>query len=275
MYEYTASIVLYNSPVHIAQKAIDSFIHSIKNANAIIILIDHSPENTLETQLNIKDERIHYYHHPENNGYGAGHNIAMKKVIDFSPIHYIINPDVEFTPNVITTLNKVLNEHSQVGSVMPKIIDQNGKIQYLAKLLPYPIDVIGKRFLPKKWMEKRLDRFQLKYTGYNKVMNVPYLSGCFMCLRTSALKKIGLFDERFFMYPEDIDLTRRIHTKYETWYYPHVEIVHHHEAASYKSKKMLFVHIKNMIKYFNKWGWFFDKNRDQINRKVLEQLKGI
>ena len=112
----------------------------------------------------------------------------------------------------------------------------------------------------------------LKFTGYDKVMDVPYLSGCFMFFRVSALEKIGLFDERFFMYPEDIDITRRMHQQFRTVFVPDVEIIHAHAAESYKNKKMLKVHIQNMIRYFNKWGWIFDKERTRVNKEVLKQL---
>jgi GT2 family glycosyltransferase len=93
-----------------------------------------------------------------------------------------------------------------------------------------------------------------------------------MFLRTEALTKIGLFDERFFMYPEDIDLTRRIHKEYRTVMYPYAEVIHAHAVESYHSKKMLWIHISNMIKYFNKWGWFFDNERKKINQEILKEL---
>ena len=118
---------------------------------------------------------------------------------------------------------------------------------------------------------KRARRFEMLDSGYDHVMNVPFLSGCFMFLRVSALKQIGLFDERFFMYGEDIDLSRRMHKCFKTLYYPDVTIIHHHEAASYKSLKMMFVHIRNIIKYFNKWGWFFDSERRKVNKIAIRE----
>ena len=118
----------------------------------------------------------------------------------------------------------------------------------------------------------RMAKFELRESGYNRIMDVPYLSGCFMFLRTEALKESGLFDERFFMYPEDIDLTRRIHKNFRTVFYPEVSIVHHHAQSSYLNFKMLLVHTWNMIKYFNKWGWIFDKERRKINAKTLKQI---
>jgi GT2 family glycosyltransferase len=93
-----------------------------------------------------------------------------------------------------------------------------------------------------------------------------------MFFRLSALEKVGLFDERFFLYPEDIDITRRMHKYFRTMFWPSVSIVHAHRAASYKNSKMLLIHMWNMVKYFNKWGWFFDRERKAWNNEVLREL---
>ena len=92
-----------------------------------------------------------------------------------------------------------------------------------------------------------------------------------MLLRLSAIRETGAFDERYFMYPEDIDLTRRLHRKWKTLYYPAVSIVHEHQQESRKNYRMLKIHISNMIKYFNKWGWFFDKERRDFNLQLRQK----
>ena len=96
--------------------------------------------------------------------------------------------------------------------------------------------------------------------------------GSFMFFRVACFEKVGLFDERFFMYPEDIDITRRMHRYYRTMFWPEVTIVHAHKAESYKNPKMLRIHIVNIIRYFNKWGWFCDKERTLWNRRLLQEL---
>ena len=164
-----------------------------------------------------------------------------------------------------------ISSHPEVGSLMPKVVYPNGELQYLCKLLPTPFDVFGRRFLPHQWMEHRNHIYEMRASGYNKLMNVPYLSGCFMLLRTQAVQQARLFDERFFMYPEDMDLTRRIHRDYLTVFFPHATIIHNHEKASYKSLKMLWIHIVNMCRYFNKWGWFCDKERTLFNQTVMNE----
>ncbi len=154
-----------------------------------------------------------------------------------------------------------------------KVIYPEGETQYLCKLLPTPFDLIFRRFLPDNVLKERKENFELRFTNYNKIMEVPYLSGCFMFIRTAVLEKVGFFDERFFMYPEDIDFTRRINKYYKTNFYPFVNITHEHGKGSYKNLKMLYIHMSNMIKYFNKWGWFFDSDRKTTNKRILKQLQ--
>ena len=215
---------------------------------------------------------IEYIPH-ENTGYGASHNIAIRKAIEMnSDYHVVLNPDIRFDPDVLKSLYNYMEEHKEIGHVMPKIVNESGEIQYLCKLLPSPFDLIFKRFLPKTITKKATYKFQLRFSDYDKEMDVPYLSGCFMFFRTSALTEVNGFDERFFMYPEDIDITSRIHRNWRTVYYPRVFVYHLHAAESYHSKKMLLIHIQNMIKYFNKWGWFFDNERKKFNKETLQKL---
>ncbi|MEZ0322734.1 MAG: glycosyltransferase family 2 protein, partial [Hydrogenothermaceae bacterium] len=197
-----------------------------------------------------------------------------KSIEENIPYHLVLNPDVYFGDGVLEELYNFMEANQDVGLVMPKVLYPNGEIQYLCKLLPTPIDVFGRRFLNfgplKKFVEKRNYIYELRFTGYNKIMDVPYLSGCFMFLRTETLKEVGLFDEKIFMYFEDTDLSRRIHKKYRTVYYPNVHIYHEYAKGSYKSKKLLMYHIQSAIYYFNKWGWVFDKEREEVNKKILK-----
>ena len=165
-----------------------------------------------------------------------------------------------------------MDSHIDVGQMVPGIRYPDGRLQYVCKLIPTPWDLIANRFMPERLVHKRIARYRLENSGYDRIMNVPYMHGCFFMLRMEALKDVGMFDERFFMYPEDIDLTRRIHEKWQTLYYPGLTVYHAHAAESRKSIKMLRIHAANMIKYFNKWGWFSDPKRHYYNRRLLTFL---
>jgi len=269
------SIVLYKNKL---QQLINT-IQNILKSNFIkkLYLIDNSPTDELRG-LHHLSKQIEYKFNNTNLGFGKAHNIAIKKSIDENiKYHLVLNPDIYFEEGVLEELYDFMEKNPDVGLVMPKVLYPDGKIQYLCKLLPTPFDLFGRRFLNKgplkKYIEKRNEIYELRFTGYNKIMEVPYLSGCFMFIRTEVLKKVDLFDERFFMYLEDTDLSRRIHRVAKTIYYPYVHIYHEHQKGSYKNLKLLKIHIESAIKYFNKWGWFNDPERDIINRKTLEKLK--
>lgn len=266
----TASIVLYKTNLKDLSLVIDSY---IPGKDRFLFLVDNSPEKT-NLPIEIKSNQfIKYIFVGKNIGYGAGHNIAIREAFNSnSKYHIVLNPDIIFKNDIVNTIVTYMDHNSNVGQIMPKVVNPQNDVQFLCKLIPTPFDLLFKRFLPSLFKNWLSIKFQLKFTNYNEIMEVPYLSGCFMFFRVSALKEIGLFDERFFMYPEDIDITRRMNEVYKTLYYPDVTIIHAHAADSYKSMKMFLIHFKNMFKYFNKWGWFLDKKRRSTNKRILEQL---
>lgn len=271
MQQINASIVLYHNKIEELKKAIKSFLNT--DLKVKLYLIDNSTNDNLKILDNI-DERIEYIYNNANLGYGTAHNIGIRKSIaDGILYHVVLNPDIYFESGVIEKLFSHMQENQDVGNIIPQVLYPNGKVQHLCKLLPTPIDLILRRFIPSKsFKEKRNEKYELRLSGYNKLINVPSLSGCFMFLRCETLKNIGLFDENIFMYLEDTDLNRRIHSKYKTVFYPEVEIIHEYAKESYANKTLLKYHIQSAIYYFNKWGWFFDKQRDIINLKCLKEI---
>lgn len=266
MYDVCGSIVLYENEPEVVSRAIESFLNT--DLKVFLYLIDNSPNDNLRVLAN--SPNVEYIFVNKNIGFGAGHNIAIKKSVYNSKYHLVLNPDIYFEKGALEKIFSFMETNSDVGLLMPKILYPDGSIQYLCKMLPTPLEIFLRRFLPfRKLVEKRNERYELRYTGYDKIMNVPYLSGCFMFLRSNVLQEIGAFDERFFMYFEDTDLTRRIHRKYKTIFYPYVSIFHCYGKESYKKFRVLLIHIKNAFIYFNKYGWVFDKERKEINLKLI------
>jgi hypothetical protein len=74
------------------------------------------------------------------------------------------------------------------------------------------------------------------------------------------------------MYFEDWDLSRRIYSKFNTRYFPKVSIYHGYDSGANKSKKLFKIYLNSAFYYFNKWGWFFDKERKRVNKKTLKQF---
>ena len=273
----SASIVLYQTDLTPLKKVIDSYF-ACKSGALQLFLVDNSPTDMLKSVVTMyPDKEIHYIFNNENIGYGKAHNIAIKKSMEQGlPYHIVLNPDIVIQEGSLEKLTHYMNKHPEVGNIMPEIIYPDGQLQYLCKLLPSPIDLIFRRFIPfKKWRDKSNQKYELHSFRYDKKINIPNLSGCFMFLRTKALEKVGLFDENIFMYLEDIDLNRRIHRAYKTIFFPEAVVVHEYQKASYKNIKLLKAHIKSAIYYFNKYGWFFDKERKIVNAEVLKEIKQL
>lgn len=273
MKDLSASIVIYKNPGEILTKTIQSFLRSTENS--ILYLVDNSP--TDELKYLVTDPRIVYRFNNKNVGFGAGHNTILREIIGVSKYHIVLNPDVYFDDSVVQTLYMFMDQHPEIGQVMPKVLYPDGRIQPLCKLLPTPKTLIKRRFLNfyKSALEKENYRYELRFSGYDKIMDVPFLSGCFMFLRTDVLKKVGLFDEQFFLYTEDADLSRRIHKFYRTVYFPQVTIFHYHQRGSYHSMWLTWCNIKSAVQYFNKWGWAIDREREYFNEKTIQQFAEI
>ena len=165
-----------------------------------------------------------------------------------------------------------MDEHPDVGQLIPNTIYPNGQLQHVVRLLPTPAIQILRRFLPKTWFQKQNNQFLLRDWKHDKPLNVPFHMGCFMFFRNTILQEVGGFDEHFFMYMEDIDLTRRVHRKAKTLFWPAITIVHNHQRASYKNRRLLKIHIQSAIRYFNKWGWLVDKERTKWNQMVMKEI---
>ena len=266
----TASIVTFHTSHTDLNRLLDCV---IKSPIEILFIVDNSSNDELR---NFVGDNIHIcYIHSLNVGYGEGHNIAIKRAIELGAnYHVVINPDIYWNDKVIDSLCKFMNAQPNVGLVMPKILYPSGELQYLCKLLPTPMDLIFRRFIPiKSFQNRRNYYYELRWADYNQVMEIPSLSGCFMFMRCSILKSVGGFDERYFMYAEDLDLCRRIGEISKTMFYPMVTVVHEYKKGSYKNKKLLKYHIISVIKYFNKWGWLFDSKRKNKNNTCIKSIQ--
>lgn len=271
MRDIVGSLVVYKNPLVQVQEAISSFLNT--RLDVKLFVIDNSP--TDHAREICQDQRVVYIFNDRNLGFGAAHNIALRRSVNAALFHLVLNPDVYFDSGVLERLFEFASSRPEVGLLMPKVLHPDGRIQYLCKRLPTPSDLILRRFLPamvKPLIKDRLCRFELRDQDYSKVLSVAYLSGCFMLMKCEALSQVGFFDERYFMYLEDLDLSRRIHQRFETFYFPDAAIYHHYGKGSYRNPRLLIHHIVSAFRYFNKWGWFSDTERREINRTQPENV---
>ncbi|MBP5476180.1 MAG: glycosyltransferase [Paludibacteraceae bacterium] len=235
-----------------------------------IYLMDNSPEQAgEEIQSGLTSSRkTHYiWNNGKNTGFGCAHNIALRDSIwQRTRYHLVMDADVEVQAEDIDKLHHFMEHNPQVGLLMPKVVNPKGGLQYLCNLLPTPLDV----FLPVSIGKKRRFRYELRATGYDRIMNVPNLHSCFMFLRTEAALQARLFDERYSTSFGHIDLTRTIHRNHLTLFVPDITIVKHNEKESHSQPHTIWHKIADRCRYFNKWGWLFDAERRETNRLTIQ-----
>lgn len=266
-YQVSASIVVYkNDPEDVI-----SVVKSILSApmRVICTVVDNSP--TADLRQYVIEGGAKYIFAGRNLGFGSGHNLVLRTDCEVAEYHLVLNPDVHFPPDIPAALYRFMNDNPEVGLVMPQIRYPDGTEQRLCKQFPMPLDLISRRFLGgmgRSLFAKQLSRYELRHLDLRVAREIPCLSGCFMFMRSAALREVGFFDERYFMYMEDVDLCRRISARYKTVFYPTVAVTHGYAKGSYKNFRLLWYHLQSAFRYFNKWGWISDPERASLNSRT-------
>jgi len=245
----TASLVVYeNSSAMLAEllQSLPGFLP--------VVVVDNSPTVELE-QFFAGFSQVTYRFSGCNLGYGKGHNlgIALSPPSDF---HLIMNPDVVVRPGALEQMLRCMDNDSRIGVLCPQVCNPDGSLQFLNRRYPTVLDLFLRRFVPHGAFTERRAWHEMRDIGYDAACDVESVSGAFMLCRRTLLEKLGGFDPRYFMYFEDVDLSRECHRAgYRTVYCPDAVVVHQWARASYRNLRLTVVHIINMIRYFNKWGW--------------------
>lgn len=263
----TVSLVTYNNP----PSEIESLLRALTSSHHVlrIIVVDNSPSDVLREC--VQSTGAEYRQVPENIGFGSAHNLAMGDLIARSKYHLVVNPDIECTPATLDALYEFLEAHPTIGLAMPRVFFPNGREQHLCKLIPSALDLFLRRFVGTRGLplfRNRLERYEMRHLDFSQPREVPYLSGCFMFLRCSALQEVGLFDPSFFMYLEDVDLCRRVGARFKTVFFPFASVTHGYSKGSYKNLRLLRYHLVSAVRYFNKWGWVRDPLRKALNTRT-------
>ncbi|HET7103233.1 MAG TPA: glycosyltransferase family 2 protein [Terracidiphilus sp.] len=260
--QVTASVVVFRTSPDELSALLECF--RLSTYKAQLLVVDNSPSDELKSVVKTSGV-AEYLWLRKNIGFGAAHNIAIRELQQRGRYHMIVNPDILFGSTVIERLVRFMDGHPDVGQTMPRVEYPDGTEQRLCKQLPTPVDLLLRRFVDKRLFSRRRDRYELRDVNLQVARVVPFLSGCFMFLRTAILQTVGGFDERFFMYMEDTDLCRRINRVAQTVFVPQVLVAHGYAMGSYHSSKLLYYHLKSGAQYFNKWGWLFDSERGRLN----------
>lgn len=243
----SACIVTYNCKEKVL-KAISSLIEHTIGVDLTIYVSDNNSTDGTVSSIKKHFPSVLIIKNDINGGYGYGHN----KILDLidSKYHVIVNPDIMVESDVITKLSIYMENNPDVGLVTPKILNLDKTIQHLPKKNPKFIYLVGSRI-------PLLKKYRTEYTMSDKELTTPvdieFCTGCFMFIKTSLFKEINGFDDRYFMYFEDADLTRNVLKTNRVIYFPDTYVIHEWERSGAKKLKYFIIQIISMFKYFKKW----------------------
>lgn len=196
-----------------------------------------------------------------NVGFGRGHNLVIPDLQ--STFHLILNPDVILDEGCLTEGINYLKRHPDTAIVSPYASGYDGKKQYLCKTYPSLLTFMIRGFVPeifKPLFAKRLAKFEMQNLSETEPgPGIPIVSGCFMLCRTEILQKVRGFDEKYFLYFEDFDLSLRIGKMAKLTYLPSMRIRHTGGNAARKGVRHMRMFMVSAIHFFNSHGWRFFK----------------
>ena len=195
----------------------------------------------------------------DNPGYGRAVNRLVAQLQEIPPYIAVLNTDLSWESGTFENLLVWMRQHISVSLAVPKILDEYGNSQRLCKRNPTLLGLFSRRFLPgflkPSWL-KRYDRwYEMADYDYEQVFEVPYLSGCCMVLRSDSFVRVHGFDERYFLYLEDADLTRTLATVGQCVHCPEVAVTHKWGRGNYRNFGLMVVNLISAWHYFCKWGW--------------------
>lgn len=253
--DLTISLISHNSKKDL-EFLLPSLFLALSDITAEILLIDNCSDDSTIEFIKRNYSEISVRKNKSRLGYGANHNqnlaIAKGKYI------VLMNADVILTPKSLFLLLKFMDRNLDIGIVIPKVLNEDGTLQYLNKRYPTLVDLLFRRFLPapiKHLFKKRLGYYEMRDAGYDSIIDVPFISGAFMFSRMDLIKAVSGFDERFFLYFEDVDLCRRVQKTHRTVYYPDAVVTHRWDRAAHKNLKRTITFMISAFYYFNKWGY--------------------
>lgn len=226
IYKFTASITF--DVFVVDNKSSDNSVEMIKKEFPFV--------NLIESNVNL--------------GFGAGNNLPISNLN--SRYHAVINPDIALRSNVFKVLIDYMDFHPEVSLVSPKILNSDLSEQFLPKKRPSLYYMMGRFSKYGKFFQHIRADYTRSDEAFSEPAEIDFCTGCFMLMRTEIFKKLGGFDQEFFMYLEDADLSYRLQRYGKLMFYPSESVVHQWERTSAKSFKYLLIHGKSLITYFRK-----------------------
>lgn len=246
----TAGVVVHDTPANTLKQTLTSLRASTVPLEVVLLCNSKNPQ-IQQSCLNLAlQHNCTFRGERPNRGFGAAHNEIITTCN--TPWYLCCNPDIVVTPSAIERLISFGETHTSVGLLQPKVVGPDGVVQPLAR----------KHLTLWRWVRRQIWRLVKVGTppdafmfDYNQTQPTEYVTGCFFLARTEQLKKLGGFDERFFIYAEEADLSKRVSETATNYYIAEACVTHEWGQAWRHSPFALFHEFRSLWIYFRKHGF--------------------
>lgn len=266
------SVVIVNYNVeHFLEQCLLSVRKAMQHVSGEVFVVDNNSIDGSVKMVKNKFPEVKLIANKENLGFSKANNQAMRMAS--GEYILLLNPDTVVEDDTFSKVVEFMDEHADAGGLGVKMVDGSGKFLPESKRgLPTPEAAFYKMFGISKLFpkSKRFSKYHLGYLDENQTHQVDILAGAFMLMRKSVLDEIGLLDESFFMYGEDIDLSYRIiKAGYKNYYFPHTRIIHYKGESTKKSS------VNYVLVFYKAMVIFARKHYTQKNARMLANLINI
>ena len=268
----SVSIVLHNNSLEMLHRVLQSLERSAGVAHAAacvdrvtVEVLDNSSTRAFR-QLAIEAMaawprseffRVEYRGLPDNRGFGAGHNVAIRRLD--SEYHLVLNPDAELAEDALRVGLSSLQEDPSIALLSPRVRGDDGAQEFLCKRYPSFFVLLLRPFAPRlirRLFRRWLYRYEMRdLCSGSQEADILLASGCFMLARTAALQAVDGFNDDYFLYFEDFDLSIRLGSQGRLVFNPAIQIVHHGGYAAKKGIQHVKYFIRSGITFFRIHGW--------------------
>lgn len=260
MMKLSVVIISYNVKFHLEQ-CLNSVFRALREIEGDVYVVDNNSQDDSVEYLRKRFPQVHYVENPTNSGFASANNIALKQIE--SEYVLLLNPDTFIGEDTLRQCIGLMDSDPTIGACGVRILNLNGTFAKESRRgVPTPTTAFFhmsglSRLFPRN---KTIGKYHMMYLNEMEPSPIEILSGAYMFIRSSVLKETGLFDETFFMYGEDIDLSYRILLSGHRNYYIPTRILHYKGEST---KKNTFKYVKTFYeamyiffqKHYSHYSW--------------------
>ncbi len=219
-----------------------------------VIVVDNASSDGSVAMVREDFPQVHLIANAENLGFTRGNNQAIAQ----SQGRYVLllNPDTEVVDDALTTMVCYMDAHPQVGALGPQLLYPDGSVQSSRRRFPTMATAFLESTVLQQWFphNRVLRRYYVRDRRDDEVQEVDWVVGACLLARRQAIEQVGLLDEAFFMYSEEMDWCRRFKERgWQVVYLPTAQVIHHEARSSEQVKALQHIQFqRSKVLYFRK-----------------------